>query len=103
MSEDGVPKVVEEAAAAIAAERARLMGFGSQKPTATDRAYARVALDRRVVPELAGFAEAAEILGVKKPNLMKVAGLPEPIAKLQSGSVWVADELRRLAEERAAR
>lgn len=56
--------------------------------------------DEPRVPPLAGFAEAAEILGVSTSNLQKVAGLPEPVARLKSGSVWLVSDLRALARKR---
>jgi hypothetical protein len=52
--------------------------------------------------ELMGAIEAAEFLGVKQPNLRTMAGLPEPIAQLRCGSIWLADSIRDFAIERAA-
>ena len=54
-------------------------------------------------PEIAGWSEAAAILGVATGNLERVAGLPPPIAHLKSGKVWLAEPLRQLAKERKAR
>lgn len=53
-------------------------------------------------PEVAGAAEAAGILGVLGPNLYKVDGLPESFQAIGAGKLWLADDLRELAERRAA-
>lgn len=51
--------------------------------------------------ELMGAKEAQAELGVtQRSNLRKVAGLPEPIAELAAGPVWLASEIRALARER---
>jgi hypothetical protein len=54
-------------------------------------------------PELVGAYEAAQILGVRQTNLRVIRGLPEPYAKLRSGTLYRADEIRTLAWERLAR
>lgn len=54
----------------------------------------------REVPALMGAREAAEELGVKTPNLRKVAGLPDPEQELASGPVWRASDIRALARRR---
>lgn len=50
--------------------------------------------------ELMGSREASELLGVKTPNLRKLAGLPAPLAELKSGPVWDGSAIRALAERR---
>lgn len=50
--------------------------------------------------ELVGAAEACEILGVRSSNLRKIAGLPEPVQTLRSGPLWIAADIRALAERR---
>ena len=54
-------------------------------------------------PELWGAIESAECLGVSQPNLRTVKGLPEPYDKVRATTLWRADEVRRLAAERASR
>lgn len=49
---------------------------------------------------LMGSFEAARELGVKSPNLRKVAGLPEPVQELKAGPVWRASDIRTLARRR---
>lgn len=53
------------------------------------------------LPEIVGLPEAAEILGVKAPNVRKVRGLPEP-RYVSKRPIWSAEELRAFARERAA-
>jgi len=47
-----------------------------------------------------GALEAARTLGVAQSNLRTVAGLPEPYAKVASGTLWRAQEIRALAFRR---
>lgn len=55
------------------------------------------------VPPLMGAREAAECLGVKVPNLRKVAGLPDPDREIASGPVWAASKIKALARQRTER
>lgn len=62
---------------------------------------------RVVVPELFGYYEVCECLSVSRTNLKFVRDLPEPVADLQCGRIWRADEIKEFAKEyelrRAAR
>jgi hypothetical protein len=49
-----------------------------------------------------GTSEAAETLGVSVSNLGAVVGLPAPVTRLRCGNIYLADEIRTFAEERAA-
>jgi hypothetical protein len=67
-------------------------------------------LKAAVTPELMGAAEACEVLGIptaSRGNLHHLAGRPEPVARLRSGQVWRAPDIRawaaRRAEQQAAR
>jgi hypothetical protein len=63
-----------------------------------------LARSRSVVPPLVGTTEAADILGVPSSNLSgsrPVRGLPEPVAQLRGGRVFVRAEIEALAAERA--
>lgn len=46
------------------------------------------------VPDLLGFSETADLLGVRTSNLRKIVGLPKPVAQLRSGPVWRAADIR---------
>ena len=52
------------------------------------------------VPELMGAVEVCHELKVAPSNLAKVVGLPEPVAVLERGRIWRADEIRQFAEAR---
>jgi len=52
--------------------------------------------------ELAGVAEAAQILGVTRQRVSQLCdtkekGFPEPVAQLACGSIWLAADLRFFA------
>jgi hypothetical protein len=54
------------------------------------------------VPPLMGSTEVSAALGVKPPNLRKVAGLPEPVpwsTELVRGDLWRADVIEEFAVE----
>lgn len=54
---------------------------------------------------LVGIAEAAEFLGVGKPKIWRLIEqdeMPEPVAKLTCGQVWIREELRPLRDKLAA-
>ena len=53
--------------------------------------------------ELMGAIEASEALGVLQPNLRTLSGVPQPIAVLRCGSVWLASEIREYGESRGRR
>lgn len=59
--------------------------------------------DPSTFPELMGAREAAEVLGVKRPNLRTLVGIPEPVQELASGPVWLASDIREFAQERERR
>jgi hypothetical protein len=52
---------------------------------------------RPPIPELWGATEIAHYLGIERPNLYKIKGLPEPVAQLERGRLWLADEIREWA------
>lgn len=59
---------------------------------------------RPKIPELMGRTEAALELGVAPENLRYLRGLPAPvITYLARGDLWLASDIRQLAEERKAR
>ena len=59
---------------------------------------------RRRMPEVMGAKEAAEYLGVLRPNLYKTIGkTPVPQQQTERGTVYLADGIRTLKERRAAR
>ncbi|MFI1189250.1 hypothetical protein [Streptomyces californicus] len=66
-------------------------------------------LDRRqdepCVPELAGIAEAADILGVHKQQVDRLVGRGDlqPVQTLAAGPVFAADAVRRYGEKRQSR
>lgn len=66
-------------------------------------------LDRRQdeprVPELAGIAEAADILGVHKQQVDRLVGRGDlqPVQTLAAGPVFAADAVRSFAEKRQSR
>ena len=53
--------------------------------------------------ELMGAIEASEALGVLQPNLRTLSGVPQPIAVLRCGSVWLANEIREYGQSRPRR
>jgi len=54
-------------------------------------------------PELYGVAEAAEVLGVSRPNLRAIPDMPEPYDKIRATTLYRAQEVRELAKVRNAR
>lgn len=55
---------------------------------------------------LAGVAEAAEVLGVSRQQVHRLAqrpDFPEPVAHLQSGRVWLLDEVEEWQRQHAGR
>lgn len=50
------------------------------------------------VPELFGYFEACECIGVSRTNLRFVKGMPEPVADLSCGRIWRADDVREFAK-----
>lgn len=62
------------------------------------------------LPDLVGLMDAAQMLGVPKPRVYRLeeqGRMPEPVAKLSSGPVYLRSEVQALAdqlhEERAER
>jgi hypothetical protein len=62
----------------------------------------RLAVDEhlRGPVEIWGVSEAAEHLGVATGNFGRVKGLPAPLCRVRSGSLYDAGEIRALAERR---
>jgi hypothetical protein len=52
---------------------------------------------------LMGATEAAEAIGVSQTNLRPLTGLPEPVAVLRCGTIWLADDIEAFAAERRQR
>lgn len=64
----------------------------------------RIRIAATSVPPLVGTTEAADILGVPSSNLSgsrPVRGLPEPVAQLRGGRIFVRAEIEALAAQRA--
>ena len=60
-----------------------------------------MAVERGV--ELMGAAEVAAHLGVSRQRVNQLASggdLPEPVAVLEAGRIWLADDIRAWAAER---
>lgn len=54
--------------------------------------------------DLVGTVEASEILGVERTRIaryIKTKVMPLPVAKLRATSVWLREDVERLAQERA--
>jgi hypothetical protein len=52
--------------------------------------------------ELVGRTEAAQILGVQRPNLTTMKGLPEPVVEyLHAGKLWLRRDIEKFARDRA--
>lgn len=65
---------------------------------------------QRTLPDLVGVAEAADLLGVRKPRIYRLADqgrMPEPLVELAGGPVYLREEVSALAatlqEEREGR
>lgn len=63
-----------------------------------------------LAPTLVGVGEASEMIGLPKPRIARLreqGRMPEPIAELAAGPVWIQPEVEELAatlaRERAAR
>lgn len=55
---------------------------------------------------LVGTAEAAELLGVERPRIgrwRKAGIMPEPVAELASGPVWLHSQITAIQDERDRR
>lgn len=63
----------------------------------------RIDLLGRSVPEIMGAKAVADLLGTTTSNLDRQAGLPIPITRIDSGRVWLAEDVQRFAEERNRR
>jgi hypothetical protein len=57
---------------------------------------------QRGEPKLIGAKEAAEICGVRQPNLRTQSGLPEPYDTCAATTLWREDEMRAYAARRYA-
>ena len=58
---------------------------------------------RMAEKKLIGRVEVAELLGVLRNNLSRIADLPKPVQKTRATPLWDKREIVRFAEERAAR
>ena len=59
-----------------------------------------------LLPELAGVAEAARIMGWDKRRVITYidrGSFPEPVQALASGRIWLRDDIERFAREWRAR
>jgi hypothetical protein len=55
--------------------------------------------------QLAGVAEAAELLGVSKQRVSQLAltaGFPKPIGRARCGPIWRRDDVEQEADRRRA-
>ena len=61
----------------------------------------------RVIPELWGAAMVADYLGVKRQNLHRVKGLPEPLPRPPAPTIghdiWLADDIVEFQKEYVTR
>jgi predicted DNA-binding transcriptional regulator AlpA len=60
----------------------------------------------RPVPEVWGFAEVAEFLGVSRQRVLVLvnrAGFPAPVQTLASGRIWLASDVREWERQRRER
>jgi hypothetical protein len=53
--------------------------------------------------ELMGATEVAEELGVRMSNLGQQRDLPNPVARLARGDIWLASDIREFRHDRAER
>jgi len=58
---------------------------------------------RKGFPEVFGFKDVADCLGVKGSNIQHIKDLPEHVAECSSGRIWLADEIRPFARMYAER
>ena len=61
-----------------------------------------VSLTVEVVPQIAGVAEAAEIMGWDKRRVVTYLDrgqFPEPLTSLASGRIWLREDIERYAAE----
>ena len=61
-------------------------------------------MTRAPFPEVMGAAEIGRLLGVSRQRvqqLVKTTGFPAPVAVLDMGKVWLADEVRAWSSDRA--
>lgn len=59
-----------------------------------------------MVPEIWGYAEVVEFLGVSQPRanvLINRHDFPRPVAELAATRVWIADEVREWQRRRRER
>jgi hypothetical protein len=84
---------------------ARTMHNLLRKVKATDRAQEALRVLIDTPPELWGAHEAAACLGVARPNLGTLRGLPAPTCRVGNGAmpIYLADEIRAFADERGTR
>jgi hypothetical protein len=58
---------------------------------------------RASVPDLMGFAEVAEAIGVSGTNLPCIKDLPEPVARVKATRIWLAADIWEFAKRYQAR
>lgn len=74
----------------------------SLRAAAPDGPGAPVSLLVEALPQLAGVAEAAEIMGWDKRRVITYidrGSFPEPVQALASGRVWLREDVERFARE----
>jgi hypothetical protein len=76
------------------------------RAAAADGSAGPATLVVEVLPELAGVAEAAEVMGWDKRRVITYIDrgrFPEPVQSLASGRVWLRSDVERYAEDWRAR
>lgn len=63
----------------------------------------RIRLAGRIVPPLLGATEVAEMLGTTTSNLPSHPNLPEPVAHLRSGRIWLREDVEAYRDAREAK
>lgn len=86
------PEAVKRGARAVRLEGA---------PTAED--IARAVLEAVGQPDYVGHTEVRELIGLRSPNLERVAGLPAAAQQIAGKKVWLREEVEAFAAERAQR
>ncbi|HEX8001749.1 MAG TPA: hypothetical protein VF519_03550 [Mycobacteriales bacterium] len=85
---------------------ARLLGLEGRVQMVSVVSNAALLAELDAVPECAGLAETAAILGVSKQRVHQLTAhpnFPRPVFRLSATPVWLAADIRRFAAARAAR
>jgi hypothetical protein len=83
-----------------------LDGYGIPRENGAGKKFSlvqRIDMLGRAVPELVGAVEAAKLLGTTASNLPRWRDMPEPVAVLSRGAVYLREEVETLARERGRR